>query len=269
MGSMTAIPERNWWQEMPEENLWYLVGLIASDGCLSGDGRHIDITAKDGGYLELVKKACGIPNRVSRKYNGRGQLSHRIQLSSVSFWLFLQNIGLMPDKSKRLGALSIPDDSFPDFLRGVIDGDGCIRKWRHPQNGGEQWSLKIVGASRPFVEWLGERTRSLLGATGRVHLQRNEFSGLWVLKFGKMSAQSVLEYCYFGSGRLAISEKAALARACIDAERGWSRSRTLSKSKKKILPEWRNRQTQGTLGKGLLHGNMKVINRVNSGKPTS
>lgn len=27
-------------------NLWYLVGLITSDGCLSKDGRHVDITAK-------------------------------------------------------------------------------------------------------------------------------------------------------------------------------------------------------------------------------
>ena len=28
-------------------NLSYAVGLLASDGCLLGDGRHIDLTSKD------------------------------------------------------------------------------------------------------------------------------------------------------------------------------------------------------------------------------
>ena len=27
--------------------LWYLVGLIAADGSLSKDGRHVDLTLKD------------------------------------------------------------------------------------------------------------------------------------------------------------------------------------------------------------------------------
>ncbi|MBU0895403.1 MAG: LAGLIDADG family homing endonuclease, partial [Candidatus Omnitrophica bacterium] len=49
-------------------NLWYLVGLITSDGCLSSDGRHIDITSKDYELLEKIKMATGITNKIGSKY---------------------------------------------------------------------------------------------------------------------------------------------------------------------------------------------------------
>ena len=50
-------------------NLWYLVGLITSDGCLSSDGRHIDITAKEYEFLEKIKQATGISNKIGIKYH--------------------------------------------------------------------------------------------------------------------------------------------------------------------------------------------------------
>ena len=89
------------WTRIPQENLWYLVGLIATDGCLSTDGRHVDITAKDPEYLAKVKKCCNIPQAIAKKVNGRGQFSHRIQIGSVDFYRFLTLIGLTTNKSKK------------------------------------------------------------------------------------------------------------------------------------------------------------------------
>jgi hypothetical protein len=227
MNESSAKQNKNWWQEMSKENLWYLVGLITSDGCLSADGRHIDITAKDRRFLEHLKSGCRISSRVCKKYNGRGQLSHNIQIGSVSLYKFLLSIGLMPNKSKKLSELQIPKKQFCHFLRGVIDGDGGIRRWSHPQNGGEQWSLRIVSGSKPFVEWLGGRVEHELGALGKIYHNRQGSSGCWVLKYGKMSAQRILKLCYCGDELLALSRKADIARKCICAERGWSRSKTL------------------------------------------
>ncbi len=50
-------------------NLWYLVGLITTDGCLSSDGRHIDITSKDYAFLQEIKDCLGIGNKIGSKYN--------------------------------------------------------------------------------------------------------------------------------------------------------------------------------------------------------
>jgi hypothetical protein len=52
-------------------NLWYLVGLITSDGCLCPDGRHIDITSKDFAFLQTIKDEIGISNKIGIKYNGK------------------------------------------------------------------------------------------------------------------------------------------------------------------------------------------------------
>ena len=40
--------------------LAYCVGLLASDGCLINDGRHIDITSADRSQIENFKKALRI-----------------------------------------------------------------------------------------------------------------------------------------------------------------------------------------------------------------
>ncbi len=41
-------------------NLAYAVGLITTDGCLSKDGRHIDLTSKDLEQCELSKTKLNI-----------------------------------------------------------------------------------------------------------------------------------------------------------------------------------------------------------------
>lgn len=52
-------------------NLWYLVGLITTDGCLSSDGRHINITSKDEKYLIKLKNELGLNNKIRAKNEGR------------------------------------------------------------------------------------------------------------------------------------------------------------------------------------------------------
>jgi hypothetical protein len=109
-------------------DLWYVVGLIASDGCISRDGRHVSITSADREYLETVRGMLRLENVIGKKMNGaRTALSYQIQIESRHFVRFLTALGLTPKKSLTIGPLEVPDDAFPDFLRGVIDGDGCIR----------------------------------------------------------------------------------------------------------------------------------------------
>src|SRR5687768_5212863 len=46
--------------------LAYAVGLIATDGNLSGDGRHIAIPSKDIDLLECLRRCPGLTNAMSR-----------------------------------------------------------------------------------------------------------------------------------------------------------------------------------------------------------
>jgi len=150
-------------------NLWYLIGLITTDGCLSSDGSHIDITSKEHDFLEKIKKATGINNKIGNKYGFKKSPAFRIQISNRAFYDFLLFIGLTPRKSLTIGSLNVSRKYFVDFFRGLIDGDGCIRRWTHPSNGKEQWSLRIYSGSGIFIKWLNFITESLLNVKGRVY----------------------------------------------------------------------------------------------------
>jgi len=211
-----------WWRLLKPELLWYLVGLIASDGCLSSDGRHIDITAKDEAYLLALKKACGISIKVGSKTNGRGQVSYRLQLGSKSFYQFLLEIGLTPNKSKILGSLVVPDSFFGDFLRGVIDGDGCIRKWIHPTNGCTQWYLKVSTASATFAKWLHYNIKEHMCVSGTVICDSSRMCNV---KFGKLAAQKICQYCYLNGQGFCLPRKAKLAKQCVQQENSWKKTK--------------------------------------------
>lgn len=211
------------WKSAKSEDLWYLVGLLTSDGCLSGDGRHVILTAKDEMFLEKVRLRLRISNPVTMTRGGVGSLCHRLQIGGVDFYRFLRSIGLTPRKSLTLGSLRVPRIYFLDFLRGIIDGDGSIRSWIHPTNGGSQWSLRIYSGSVNFLLWLKDEIDLILSSRGKIH--RNNKTE-HVLKYGKMAAQDILKRCYY-DGCLGLDRKENLASQCVGSVRGWGRSKTV------------------------------------------
>ena len=45
----------------------YAIGLIATDGSLSNDMRHIDFTSKDLELVDLFKRCLKLQNKIGRK----------------------------------------------------------------------------------------------------------------------------------------------------------------------------------------------------------
>ena len=131
----------------------------------------MSITAKDYEYLYGLRKALGVSCRVTKCYGSSGLVAHRLQIGSRVLYERLLALGLTPKKSLTIPALKIPDEWFHDFLRGVIDGDGNIRWWIHPSNGREQWTVRIVSASRPFLAWIQETVKRLWRVTGGLHVR--------------------------------------------------------------------------------------------------
>lgn len=218
--------ERFEWRTLPQDNLWYLVGLITADGSLSVDRRHIDLTAKDSRFLVKLKRILAIPQRVTRKSNGQGSVAYHFQIGSIDFYKFLISLGLTPNKSKTLGPIKVPQGYFTHFLRGVTDGDGGIRTWRHPSNGRQQWSLRIVSGSEEFLIWLSRMVWKNMGAKGKIY--KNDYEGhrSYVLKYGKMATIAVIEACYCSKKTdLFLNRKYRLAIQCLLAKRGWKHSK--------------------------------------------
>jgi hypothetical protein len=183
--------------------LAYAIGLITTDGCLSRDGRHLTMTSKDFDLLETVRRCLGITARITLSTNPRPV--YRLQWGDIIFHQWLMNIGLMPAKSLRLGALRVPDEWMADFLRGCIDGDGSIVTYTDRYNTFKKSTyvytrvyLSLVSASPRFVEWLRETLRRLTGVSGHVGLRRSEGrSDLWRLRYAKGEALRLLRWMYY------------------------------------------------------------------------
>ena len=206
-------------------NLWYLVGLITSDGCLSSDGRHIDITSANYEFLQDIKSEIGLDSRVSTKYGTtKKQKAFHIQITNRNFYDFLLSIGLTPRKSLTLERVNVPEIYFFDFLRGIIDGDGGIQKWIHNTNSREQWNLRITSGSIKFLKWLQDKIENTLKVKGKLYAQSpTQFR----LKYGKMAARVISFRCYY-NGCLSLLRKRILARNCIASYRGWNKSKTVN-----------------------------------------
>lgn len=209
-------------------NLWYLVGLITTDGCLSSDGRHIDITSKEYEFLKKLKDSIGLTNKIGVKNKDKINEAYYLAFSNRNLYEFLLSIGLTPCKSLTQDEVIVPDEFFCDFLRGIIDGDGSIRSWAHPVNKGIQWSLRIYSPSLSFMEWLQKDIEYFFRARGRIHKYAKEKPrvDMFVLKYGKLAAKAIFNRCYYKNA-LSLDRKAKLAQKCCSSYVGWRQSKTI------------------------------------------
>jgi hypothetical protein len=207
-------------------HLWYVVGLITTDGNLSPNRKNINITSKDRCILISIKKALGIPNnKVGRKCRG-GELEKKysyLQFSDVNFYAFLESIGLTRRKSLTLSPLKIPQEYFIDFLRGVMDGDGNIQKTVHATNRNIQWTLRIVSGSPYFLPWIRDNIEKTFEVTGKSYIREGgRKNPLYILKYGKFAAKIILRCCYY-KNCLTMPRKLKNAQKCIQSKNGLSR----------------------------------------------
>lgn len=123
----------------------------------------------------------------------------RVQFGDVLFYKFLLDIGLMPNKSRVIGKVAIPDKYFFDFLRGSFDGDGCTysywdKRWRSRF----MFYTAFVSASYAHIVWLQETIRRLCGVEG--HITGRRKSTVFQLKYAKGESLVLLRRMYCGKG---------------------------------------------------------------------
>lgn len=176
--------------------LAYAIGLLATDGSLSRDGRHIDMTSKDKDQLENILECLGIENRIGEKSSGSSKRRcWRVQFGDVLFYRFLVDIGLTPAKSKIMGALAIPQKYFFDFLRGAFDGDGTFYSYWDPRwKSSFMFYTVFISASSSHIDWLRKKLSSQLNIRG--HITHDNRKSTYQLKYAKKESLKILKKMY-------------------------------------------------------------------------
>lgn len=188
-------------------NLWYLVGLITSDGNLSKDGRHIDITAKEKNFLQRIKESLILVNKVCKKNKGTPKQAYRIQIANKEFYEFLLSIGLTQNKSLTIGELKVPKEYFIDFLRGCIDGDGSIMAFKHPESKNPQLRIRLCSASIDFLNWI-KKENEKFGVIGYIKNGKRAY----LLEYAMSDSINLLNKIYYKGFPCSLSRKFLFAK---------------------------------------------------------
>jgi hypothetical protein len=193
-------------------DLAYAIGLLTSDGNLSPDGRHINLTSLDKEIPGYARDIFAIDNKIGRKSRGGSIIKkyYVLQFGSKQFYSFLLSIGLTPAKSKTLRSVDIPDKFFGDFMRGCIDGDGNISETIHPESKQVQLRLRLASASPTFLVWLLAEHRRIWHIKGG-WIYNDEKKSVGSLCFGKKDSIEILQRMYQRKSQYYLRRKYKIA----------------------------------------------------------
>lgn len=185
----------------------YALGLLATDGNLSSNGRQFDLTSNDREQIENFRRCLRLDNAIGRKASGTStKTSFRIQFGDILFYNFLLSIGLTAHKSKTIGVLNISDEFFFDFLRGHLDGDGSFHSYWDPRwRSSFMFYTIFVSASKKHIDWLRETIQRL----GRIHghVTKAANASVYQLKYAKAESLKLLPKLYYNADVVCLSRK--------------------------------------------------------------
>lgn len=176
-------------------DLAYCVGLIATDGCLYNDGRHISFVSADIQLIELFKKLLGLSNVIGYKISGTSKRRcPHIQFGNIGFYKWLNKIGLTHNKSLTLGPLDIPKKYLLDFVRGCFDGDGSIYSYMDPRwANSHMFYISFASGSGAFAKWLQKTLLKTIGIQGHIWGNKKFFQ----LKYAKQESLVLVRKMYY------------------------------------------------------------------------
>lgn len=190
--------------------LAYVVGLLATDGNLSKDGRHITFRSSDIEQIQTFKKCLCLHNIIGASkptVSPNRRICYRLQFSDVQFYKWLLKIGLSPAKTYTLGRIDVPDLFFRDFLRGHLDGDGGITTYydyyniyKHPDYQYFRIFIRFISVSQKHMLWLRktiDKLTMLKGDLCELHPVGGHKVSMWQLKFMKKESMKLIPWLYY------------------------------------------------------------------------
>jgi hypothetical protein len=135
------------------EEQYYWLGFMYADGNISSDGNRIEVrlSIKDLKHLEKFKKFLELSTEIRTGVcNGNG-FCH-LSVRNKHMWNTLNGLGCSPQKSL---TLKFPKSEFfksaenvLHFLRGYVDGDGCLSTYYNATKTSIRTVINIVGTEQ-------------------------------------------------------------------------------------------------------------------------
>ena len=120
----------NYFNQIDTQDKAYWLGMLLSDGSIT-NGNSINLGLKDKEHLEKFKQAIAAPAHKiitieDNRYNPPC-INYRLSIRDKKMAQDLAKYNIVPNKSYiDFSFPDIPEEFYPDFIRGYFDGDGSI-----------------------------------------------------------------------------------------------------------------------------------------------
>ena len=172
----------------------WVLGFIAADGCITNNKKQhsLRIVQTNKNVLEKVKKALNSNHQIYEYKRAKSTWSDPFELCIYNKEMVkdLIKLKMTPRKSLTLKMPKVPKKFLNHFVRGVSDGDGCIRCNKHEHVHRISYSLvdQITSGSLKFFEDLKFNLNK-----AKFNLSLRPSKGCWVMT---ISGQQFFKWLY-------------------------------------------------------------------------
>lgn len=179
----------------------YVLGLFCADGNLKKDSNTLSISlhVDDRHLIEKILDALNSNHKVLLPKNKN---MAALSIDNIHMYNDLVKLGMVPNKSKTIKCPDVPDRFIPDFIRGVMDGDGSVDSKRK--------RMKIVSASKDFIDGLAKMFNKI-GVGYKLYnehyIYNNKKSDFYVIRVLRVKDIKILYNLMYAGSNLYLKRK--------------------------------------------------------------
>lgn len=211
-----STPDQAYWLGFIYADGWISIRPTCYNGVHSGGDHYefgMQLQRGDRYILEKLNETLGNKHiikdceKTSVILNNKKEThsqSSVLRVYSKNIVLGLMNNGIDTHKSNSNIFPKVSDNLFPDFLRGYIDGDGCIYK-----NKKNNLSVHLTGANRDCFEYIQEKLKINFNIETKIYVEHipNYMDKFRLYCFRKEDVKKFLDMIYYNNDLIKLDRK--------------------------------------------------------------
>jgi hypothetical protein len=151
--------------------------------------------------VETCRSCFGLAAKIRKRERvawGKSHTNYEISFSSVRLAKWLQEIGVTPRKSLTLGALAVPHEFVVHTIRGLLDGDGSVSRYRD-RRGRHCFYLYFYSASKVHLQWVAATISTefgLAGSLATLHRSGEQRNPMYQLSYSRTVSRKLAALLY-------------------------------------------------------------------------
>lgn len=168
---------------------YYWLGFLGADGSIVDNTLSIELKNIDKKHLEKFNIFFENTNNITERINNLNTPCVKTKINSYELIEYLKQYNIYQNKSKTytIPINKIPKQYLMDFVRGLIDGDGCIRINNH-----QQISLEFYSGNEECIQ----QFKNILNLENKITQDKHTYH---IQVTGNIKAKNILDKIYKNS----------------------------------------------------------------------